>query len=46
MQGIAKITSLDSGFAMSDVSFVLKVELMLKRLMNQRLDGSQVVRQA
>ena len=46
MRGIAKITSLDSGFAMSEVSSVLKVALMLRRLMNQRQNGSQVVRQA
>ena len=44
MRGIAKITSLDSGFAMSGVSLVLKVALMLRRLMNQSaewLSGSE-----
>ena len=42
MHGIA--TSLDSGFDMSEVSLVMKVALMLRRLMNQTLNGSQVVR--
>ena len=46
MFGIAKITSLDSGFAMSEVSLVLEVVLILRGLMNQRLNGSQIVRQA
>ena len=46
MLGIFKITNLDSGFSMSEVSLVLKVALMLRRLMNQGLNGSQVVRQA
>ena len=44
VRGIARITSLDSGFDMSEVSLVLKVTLMLRKLMNQRLNGSQVVR--
>ena len=46
VSGIAKITSLDVGFAMSEVSLVLKMALILRRLMNQRQNGSQVVRQA
>ena len=44
--GIAKITGLDSGFAMSEVSLVLEVTLILRMLMNHRLNGSQLVGQA
>ena len=37
---------LDSGFAMSEVSLVSEIALILRSLMNQGLNGSQVVRQA
>ena len=46
MSDIAKITSLDSGFAVSEVSLVLEVALKLRRRVNQRQNWMQVVRLA
>ena len=44
--GTAKITCLHFGFTVCGSELDLEVQLILRRLMNLRLNGPQVVRQA